>query len=169
MNTNGQLGVGDLISKKIPTKCTGIEFPVISIACGDVFSWIISSTSLVLLGYGNQFPKIIDTSSLEGDAISVTARHGTMALLTSAGKVYSYTKDSLYVSQPDDIISEKLTTLATGETHVIALNSSGEVFTWGDNYTNKLGRPTDSHSRVEDFPTPGKLVCAGSNHSFVLV
>ena len=98
----------------------------------------------------------------------VSARHQLLAILTECGKVYEFDL-SLKKFKHCDIINENIISIVCGESHIVALNDIGDIFTWGDNYCNKLGHSTNAGPKVEDFPKPGKQISAGSNHTFVLV
>lgn len=65
--------------------------------------------------------------------------------------------------------------IATGDNHVLALTATGDVYAWGLNGANELGRKTTERNR-DDGLTPTKVrlpkgiveIAAGANHSFAI-
>lgn len=144
-----------------------LSFSVTSIACGNNYSWFITEEKVILLGFGNPNMQEQDTSTVDGVIIQAAARHNTMALLSDTGKVYTFSKstEKFFLSTS---YQEKFTFVACGETHTLALDAAGNVFSWGNNNYYKLGR-IDSQHKLCYISRAAKQVAAGSNHSFVLL
>jgi len=107
------------------------------------------------------------------------------AALTSEGKVFTWgigrggrlghgdeasqPHPELVNSFPEGV---KITAIAAGENHMLAVDSRGNLFSWGSNRFGQLGRPTKSSSsgwcpqRVDKFRRHSVCgIAAGENHS----
>ena len=165
-NSEGQLGVGDALNKRNPV-VLDFSGPVASIACGDTYTWFVTTSGLMLSGFGSTSIREVDTATVEGSIVTAAARHSTMALLSNNGQVYTYSSESGKFFQ-STLCEATFTSVACGETHTLALDKDGNTYSWGNNEYNKLGRSTNDNPKLANIPK-AKQVAAGSNHSFILL
>lgn len=64
----------------------------------------------------------------------------------------------------------KITQVAAGGAHSLALDDEGKIWSWGNNAHNQLGRTTSDKilEKIDDFPLKIKQIAAGENHSVAL-
>ncbi len=116
-------------------------------------------------------------------AIAVAAGGTHSLALTSDGEVWVWGSNALgQLGEPTLTVrttpfqlsgilqfSGKVIAIAAGENHSLALTTKGEVWSWGSNADNQLGRTglTDVPSQVAGMPLV-KAIAAGSAHSLSL-
>lgn len=166
MNKNGQLGFEDFLNKYSPVRIS-LDVKPISISCGDEYTWILDDNHKLFLS-GNGVGEFKDYSEYQPSPfIKTAARHSTSNFLADCGIVYSFNwkANKFYQSLLED--EEVIIDITCGETHQMAINKSGEVFTWGNNRFTKLGHETGESPKIS-IGHKAKQVAAGSNHSFIL-
>ena len=131
LGTNGQLGDGNNTTSNVPVEVDGLSNVVkidayknISIALdkdGKAYVWGEGYSTLPMRIVFSE--KVVDIS-------------GTL-VLTEEGKVYSISDTANPIAGLNNIIK-----ISCGEAHNIALESSGNVFTWGTNTYGECGTAT---------------------------
>jgi len=99
--------------------------------------------------------------------------HHSLAL-TSSGKLFAFGDNGYYQlgdqtktdsSTPkliaDSLGEEEITSIATGQNHVLAINASGALYGWGSNSSYQLGNGTTTLSR-----SPVKVTFLGPDYLF---
>ena len=137
-----------------------------------------------------------DALILQGkDIIDISAGYNCTAAVDQEGKVYTWgyndngqlgngtTIDSKIPICISDISGnilngKKIKQIAVGESHTVALDEQGKVYTWGYNYFGQLGDGTETDSRIpicisdiSGNPLQTKTiiqVVVGENHTVVL-
>lgn len=169
MNKNGQLGLGHSLNRRQPTEIENVAFPIISVGCGDTYSFIVTNDEILLFGNDSPVRISVDFSCVEGRIIQVSCRHKTILFLSDAGKIYHFMieKKKLY---PSTRVNDELVHVACGEAHFIGASKTGKVYTWGSNNNwGKLGHDTSESPLVTTLASVFAIqVDAGSNHSFAL-
>ncbi|XP_039287848.1 E3 ubiquitin-protein ligase HERC2 [Nilaparvata lugens] len=169
----GRLGHGNSEDFYIPTRVTGLsDHHIVDVACGSgdaqtlaltdsglVFSWGDGDYGKLGRGGsdGSKHPKMID--SFHGvEIIKVYCGGQCSFALTNSGEVYSWGKGDNYrlghgseehVRFPKLIQAlkgKKVTELAVGLVHVLALTDSGEVFSWGKKEYQLCSEPVAAQS-----------------------
>lgn len=100
-------------------------------------------------------------SKIDGHVIvHASCNNGTSALVTNDGKLVMLGKDTMHCDSSgfiSDIMDQHITKVALGKAHTVALNSKGEIFTFGMNNKGQCGRcngksnqwPCDSDARAQ--------------------
>lgn len=73
-----------------------------------------------------------------------SCNNGTSALVTNTGKLIMLGKDTTHCDSNGfvtDILDQHITKVALGKAHTVALNSKGQIFTFGMNNKGQCGRP----------------------------
>ncbi|XP_042520828.1 ultraviolet-B receptor UVR8 [Macadamia integrifolia] len=178
--------------KGVPCKqvATGLSFTVFLTRKGLVYTCGINTHGQ--LGHGDTVdrptPKIVELLEGIGCVVQIAAGPSYTLAVISDGTVYSFGSASNFCLghgeqrnklQPRAIQSFKrkgihVVRVSAGDEHVVALDSSGLVYTWGKGYCGALG-----HGDEIDKPTPELLrnlkdylavqVFARKRKSFVLV
>jgi len=149
-NSHGQLGHGDTIDRPIPTIVESLESvgAVAQIAAGPSYSLAITHDGTIhSFGSGTNF----------------CLGHGLQRGELQPRPIQSFIRQDIHVVR-----------VSAGDEHVVALDSSGFVYTWGKGYCGALG-----HGDEIDKTTPELLgslgshvavqVCASKRKTFVLV
>jgi hypothetical protein len=102
LNDDGQLGLGDIINRNVPTLIDNISIgQIISVSCGGNHSLLLNSQGQVfsfgdkgaVLGLGSSkikgFPMFIKTKKI-GKIIAISAGNNHSLLLNSHGQVFSF-------------------------------------------------------------------------------
>ena len=114
-------------------------------------------------------------SRMEGHQVATTAcNSGSSCIVTKKGELYVFGKDSSHADfttgHVTDLIGHNITQVAAGKAHIVALSSTGEVFTFGMNNKGQCGRefPVKSESQTEagegsdhDADNEAEIVAAG--------
>jgi hypothetical protein len=172
-NSSGQLGVGTLVTKTLPTQVvTSLEGPpltgVKAIAAGGKHTLAIASDDTVLawgsnltgqLGDGTLVSKSVPVKvSLDvGVTITAVAAGGDFSLaLKSDGTVLAWGNnskgqlgDKTFVARSSPVTVAGLsgiTAIAAGGSHALALKDNGIIYAWGYNEFGQLGDGTITSS-----------------------
>ncbi|XP_051152164.1 ultraviolet-B receptor UVR8 [Andrographis paniculata] len=150
INTHGQLGHGDTQERPTPQKVEllGCVASIVQIAAGPTYGLAVADNgTLFSFGSGTNF----------------CLGHGEQHNELRPRAVQSFDRRGIHVVQ-----------VSAGDEHVVALDSSGHVYTWGKGYCGALG-----HGDEIDKTTPEHLtslrkhlavqVCASKRKTFVLV
>lgn len=173
----GNLGDGHRTDRWNPTKALGLEgVNVDMVACGWRHSAVVSTEGKVYtfgwskygqLGHGD-FSDHLTATQVTGlsDKVITTVAGGwrhTMAA-DEEGNVYSWgwnkfgqlghgdTEDRNAPSLIQALVGQKVSTVACGWRHAIAVTEDGQVYTWGRGVNGQLG-----HGAEEDLSTPKRL------------
>lgn len=149
-NTHGQLGHGDTVDRRTPKIVELLEGvgPVVQIAAGPSYAMAVTDDGTVhSFGSGSNF----------------CLGHGEQHNELRPRAIQSFRRKTIHVVR-----------ISAGDEHVVALDSSGFVYTWGKGYCGALG-----HGDEIDKTTPEILsslkshlavqVCARKRKTFVLV
>lgn len=149
-NTHGQLGHGDTVDRRTPKIVELLEGvgPVVQIAAGPSYAMAVTADGTVhSFGSGSNF----------------CLGHGEQHNELRPRAIQSFRRKTIHVVR-----------ISAGDEHVVALDSSGFVYTWGKGYCGALG-----HGDEIDKTTPEILsslkshlavqVCARKRKTFVLV
>jgi hypothetical protein len=167
-NTSGQLGVGDLSARSIPTQVAGgISFTSVSVgrdyACGlatsgDAYCWGNGSTGQ--LGTGTTANTSVPVAVVSGLKFTqLEAGNGTTCGLTTAGKGYCWGRNELGqlgVGTSGNIGNQSLVPVPVGEplatvalkqivtraAKACALTVVGKAYCWGNNTVGEVGAVT---------------------------
>lgn len=196
-NTDGQLGDGNNNPSLVPVD---VSLPsattVTSIGAGRLHSLAVTSTGSVLAWGANNFGQLGDNgtspSNVPVDAMiptgtkvkAVAGGWGHSLALTSSGAVlaWGYNFDGelgdgnhtnshvpVKVKLPT---GTKVTAIAAGAFHSLALTSTGSVLAWGDNQDGELGRSGPSSDLPVKVKLPSGLtataIAAGAYHSLAV-
>jgi len=128
-NSNGQLGDGTIINSSIPLDITS-EFnlsvgeTIDDVALGDNHSAVLTSEGRLFLWGSNSNGQLGDGTQIDSsNPLDITSEFNL-----------------------DD--GETITNIELGAYHSSALTSSGRIFTWGCNWSGRLGNGLDSDSSV---------------------
>lgn len=191
-NSSGQLGLGDTNARTTPVQVTGIS-NALSVASGLRHSLVLLRDGRLMafgtnvngqLGNGitnaaQLTPVAVNTLT---NVVEVAAGAEHSVALTAAGEVWTWgyagnkalgdssTSDT---SQPLKVPSSLVTgisTIASGQRHVLVVKTNGQVLSWGQNGAGQLGfagGPTSTPTLVSTLSGIRK-VSAGLNSSAVI-
>ena len=165
LNTSGQLGDGATANRASPVAVSlpaGVTIAAISggaahtlalSANGTVYAW--GANNAGQLGNGTTVASAtpVRVSLPAGVTATAVAAAGSFSLaLTSAGAVYAWGSNQLghlgngtdvaYAATPVPVsvpAGVRVTAVADGGGHSLALTSAGAVYAWGDSYSGQLG------------------------------
>ncbi|KAF7140885.1 hypothetical protein RHSIM_Rhsim06G0196700 [Rhododendron simsii] len=149
-NSHGQLGHGDTNDRPIPTIVEPLESvgAIAQIAAGPSYSLVITDNGTI-----HSF----------GSGANFCLGHGLQRDELQPRPIQSFIRQDIHIVR-----------VSAGDEHVVALDSSGFVYTWGKGYCGALG-----HGDEVDKTTPELLcslrshvavqVCASKRKTFVLV
>lgn len=150
INTHGQLGHGDALDRHVPEMIEALQSvnPIVHIASGPSFALAVAEDGTVF-SFGS------DTNFCLG--------HGEQHNELLPRAIQSLKRKGVHVVR-----------VSAGDEHVVALDSNGQVYTWGKGYCGALG-----HGDEIDRTTPEILtslqshlavqVCAGKRKTFVVM
>jgi len=158
LNGDGQLGTGVPGINRVPTLVATAGTPmasktIVAIAAGDYFSLALDSTGQIYSWGMNNFGQLGNNSTTQSPSPVAVAVAGT----PMAGKT--------------------ITAISAGESHAVALDSTGQVYGWGFNGIGQLGNDTNTSSLVPvatvtvGTSLAGKTVtsiAAGGNHTVAI-
>jgi len=191
-NINGQLGHGSTTDSHVPVQVSGLT-GVIAIAAGGNHSLALKANGTVWawgynangqLGNGTTTGSLVPVQISTLSDITAIAAGGNHSLaLTLDGGVKAW-GDNTYGQLGDGTVTRRLTpvyvttltagisALAAGDSHSLALTSTGGVKAWGLNASGQLGNTTtaDSHIPVNvyNLTSGATAVAAGGFHSLAL-
>ncbi|CAK9154671.1 unnamed protein product [Ilex paraguariensis] len=178
--------------KGVPCKqvAVGLSFSVFLTTQGHVYT--CGTNTHGQLGHGDTLdiptPKIVEQLECVGSVVQIAAGPSYALAVTEDGTVYSFGSGTNFClghgEQRNELLpraiqsfrtkSIHLVCVSAGDEHVVALDSSGSVYTWGKGYCGALG-----HGDEIDKTTPAFLsslknklavqVCASKRKTFVLV
>ncbi|XP_029770421.1 secretion-regulating guanine nucleotide exchange factor isoform X4 [Suricata suricatta] len=160
LNKDGQLGLGHTEDVLYFTTCRSLlGCPVQQVACGWDFT-------------------IILTGMEKSKATCVLAGSDHSASLTDAGELYVWGSNkhgqlaslAAFLPLPQKIEArcfqnEKVTSVWSGWTHLVAQTETGKVFTWGRADYGQLGRTLESHEGWKPQSHDSALPCSGPQKS----
>ena len=192
----GRLGLASNCNKKIPEKVMSLdEFHVSQVSCGLNHTlcastdgsrvWSFGDGDYGKLGLGNTAGRSSPTEieALRGIGVKrVLAGTQFSVVLTKAGQVYtfgqermlgindSFATNSTVPQLVPDLVEHHIVEIDVGAEHVVALSSSGCVFTWGMNNEGQLGvghtNPVAGVVSVGSLDNKGvRQISAGKSHS----
>ncbi|MCI5604895.1 MAG: hypothetical protein MR413_04525, partial [Clostridia bacterium] len=168
-NTHGQLGDGTLSGKKYPVQVVdaagnplkdivmlsaGDDFVFAVAKDGTLYTWGVSVTD----GTDLTVPTAVSTADLDGAITGMDAGADYLIVLTEHGSVFSYGYDNAYgqlgivdAVAPSASFNkitnlQNIKSIAAGDYHNMAVDTSGKVYTWGRNNRGQLGRSTKTTS-----------------------
>ncbi|KAL9263275.1 Ultraviolet-B receptor UVR8-like protein [Drosera capensis] len=195
----GQQDTGRLIFRpKLVEALHGI--PCKQVAAGLSFTMFLTREGSVYtcganthgqLGHGDAVdsptPKIIEALGDVGSVVQIAAGPSYALAVTSDGTVYSFGSGSNFClghGEPHDELQPRaiqpfkrkgvhVVRVSAGDEHVVALDSSGYVYTWGKGYCGALGHGDEVDKTTPSFLSSMKnhiavQVCASKRKTFVL-
>lgn len=169
-NFYGQLGTGDTILRDTPVKVPGLS-DIVDIAAGyshslavsrsgKVYGWGDNSCKAVGAEETNNILTPVEVSELSNAVKVATGMSSSMAL-TQDGEVYTWGygeygqigNGTTVIKQPAPTKVDglpKVTEIAAGAHHDMALTENGELYTWGRDRSGQLG----FHSAQKNRNTP---------------
>ncbi|XP_074311075.1 ultraviolet-B receptor UVR8-like isoform X2 [Silene latifolia] len=148
-NSQGQLGLGDTVDRPTPTIVELLEGvgPIVQISAGPSYALAVAHDgTLYSFGSGTNF----------------CLGHGEQHNENQPRAILSFKRKGIHIVR-----------VSAGDEHVVALDSSGYVYTWGKGYCGALG-----HGDEIDKTTPALVsslkhhiavqVCASKRKTFVL-
>lgn len=112
--------------------------------------------------------------------VHASCNNGTSALVTNTGKLIMLGKDTMHCDASGyvtDIVDQHVTKVALGKAHCVALNTKGQIFTFGMNNKGQCGRfkgkatvapfTQDSDSKHGSLSSTAGDKEGGSGHKFV--
>ena len=198
LNESGQLGLGDKEDRFTPTKvpglprvkaiAAGLEHSLALTESGEVYAW--GRNEYGELGLGDTEKRLTPTKVPGlGRVTAIAAGEHHSLALTEAGEVYAWGRNEygqLGVGMgdykiglalvPTKVLEERVTAIAAGEHHSLALTEAGEVYAWGWNEYGQLGVGTGDYEEIEVAVRPMKVpglgrvtaIAAGWFHSLAL-
>ena len=178
-NEYGQLGIG----KSIPRPYSNLKLEdapvlvpinnIVQVAAGSQYSLALDTSGEVWY-WGKFGENIIYTpTKLNGltDVVRLVTGNGNGGLLlTSNGTVWflGYNQSVLFPTQVSGLTN--IIDIAAGSSFGMALNASGQVFTWGDSSEGQLGRAGDAKlPGLVTLNAPAIDIEAGGNQAFAMV
>lgn len=174
-NYNGQLGNGATTDSPIPVKVPGLV-DIVDIAAGTSHSLAVSYSGRVYAWGNNSYKELgtDDSGSLSSpvevsglsDVVQVAAGNETSMALTKKGEVYTWGygeygqlgngNNTISSAKPTRVNGlNKVTEIAAGVYHNMALTETGALYVWGRNRDSQLG-----NSKTTNANTPQRLSLA---------
>ena len=102
--------------------------------------------------------------------LDVACNNGSSALVTSSGHLYIFGKDSIHSEGTSGLIGElrdvRVTRVALGKAHVVALSARGHVYTFGMNNKGQCGRDVTAAGATA-AAAGAPLLCPPGRHAFL--
>jgi len=195
----GQLGLGDIVAVNSPTRigtasnwrlaCADWKHSMAVNSKGQIFSW--GSNSFGHLGLGDTIPRLIpmpvdfDPDRTANDKSTMIAAGFYSSFAIIEGKLYGWGRNSngelgLGGKSPSVIkptrvgYADDWKEIAVGDTHALAVNEYGELYSWGSNDYGQLGQGDSGFNTYRDTPTQigtatnWLRVAAGEYHSLAI-
>ena len=194
-NRNGQLGLGDVARRNIPTR-VGATSDWASIFAGNFCSFAINSNGELFawgsndrgqLGLGDSIDRSVPTRvGTESNWVSVAADDGTVLqghslAINSNGELFAWGSndrgqlglgDSIDRSVPTRVGTESnWIAISVGGSSSFAINSNGELFAWGFGMGGRLGLGDNSDRNIPTRVGTASNwvdVAGGANHSIAI-
>jgi alpha-tubulin suppressor-like RCC1 family protein len=180
---------------KAPSFVVGLEGQrVVDVSCGRHFTACVTAEGAVyvwgsgadyVLGNGSRAnaKTPVKVAALEGkQLVAVKCGRNFVIALDASGVLYSWgrngngqlgqSQQDLYKAEPKAVSFVKdIVQISVGDFHVVALSSSGKVYTWGAGADGQLGHGNRSNQsspkQIQDLPQIAR-VSAGGNHTALL-
>jgi alpha-tubulin suppressor-like RCC1 family protein len=191
-NIEGGLGTGNTDSTFVFTAADTTDFDWIAVSVGEEHSCAINADGEIFssglnfsgqLGLGNEIDKLFFTQESSGatnwDSISAglnftSAMAGGKIFgtgLNEEGELGLGTTSNVDVFTQETLGATNWTAAVSGETHQIALNANGEIYTVGENFSGQLGQ--GGTSNLSTFTKVGSAtdwvaIGAGFDTSFAI-
>jgi alpha-tubulin suppressor-like RCC1 family protein len=194
-NTYGQLGDGTNDNSSVPVQVVGLS-NITSISAGiahgialkggvapEVWAWGYNDSGQLGDGTTTSSNVPVQVNGLAGIITAVAANYFTSYILDSSGDVYAWgwnqlgqmgdgTASGTAVTAPTQSSVSNITEIATGGAHILALDTDGNVWSWGYGQYGQLG----NGSTAAAAPTPAMIadltdvihVYGGAFHSLAL-
>ena len=193
-NYYGQLGNGNSTQQPIPVQASPISPGAVAVAAGSFHSlallsdgtvraWGANGSGQLGVGTTTQQPSPVAVNALTGVAAISAGGNHSMALRTDglpAGRVWTWGSNTSRELGDDTATNRLLPTLAdlanvvsvaSGDSHSVAIRQDGAAWSWGSNYDGQLGRPAVGTSGAN----PGEignlvalLLAGGQSHSLAI-
>ena len=171
-NGNGQLGDHLSNASYVPSPITSLRGGVVAIAAGDEFSMALKSDGSVWawglndwgqLGRGStnniNSPDPARVTGLNGRFTAIAAASETGIALRSDGTVWAWGDgvqgqlgNGGYADTASPVrvvgLTRKVTVIAAGANHILAIEQGGSLWAWGDNSNLELGTATPTESQA---------------------
>ncbi|MDR1294600.1 MAG: hypothetical protein LBK59_06535, partial [Bifidobacteriaceae bacterium] len=181
LNNHGQLGLSTISATPFPTRVP-IPEPVVTAAVSDAHAVALTTSGTLYTWGDNEFGQLGDESAaanttptpVEGvrDAISIGAGDSNTVAATRDDGVWAWGDnsqgqlgDGTAVSSDSPVQVAALNdvdvrTVDAGDTHMLALTASGNVYAWGDNRRGQLGlgNTADQNAPVKVDHLPSGIV-----------
>eukprot|EP01097_Dermamoeba_algensis_P004192 TRINITY_DN2776_c0_g1_i1.p1 TRINITY_DN2776_c0_g1~~TRINITY_DN2776_c0_g1_i1.p1 ORF type:complete len:760 (+),score=193.66 TRINITY_DN2776_c0_g1_i1:75-2354(+) len=150
-----------LPSHVIVQVATGLSHSIAITQNGHVFSW--GENNYGQLGYQTSSPHSPSLSSSSSSSLSSSSLSGSI----TNGRVSSKSVPK----KIEKLTSHHILSIACGDNHSLALNNTGEIFSWGHGEFGQLGNgefeSQQVPSKVFKLTSAQKVAC-GANHCLVL-
>lgn len=177
--------------KGIPCKqvATGLSYTVVLAKGGEVYTFGVNSHGQ--LGHGDIFerslPRKVEKLSAVGPVIQISAGANHTLVVTHDGAIYSFGYGANFCLGHGGLANElqprlvqmfqdkntHVVRVAAGDEHSVALDSSGNVYTWGKGYCGALGHGDENDKALPELVSSLRgiravQVCARKRKTFVL-
>lgn len=193
-NTSGELGIGTFSPTEFPAEISNNK-SFISVSTGSNYSMALDSDGIVWAWGSNDFFQLgsgITSSSIPlqvpglSDITKISAGSTHCLALKSDGTLWAWGSNfsgeaglattTVFIPLPQQITALsgiRITSIATGKNHSLAVTSDGSVYAWGSNSEGKIGQPaTPEKPALAPIPIQGLVkinqVIAGSDFSFAI-
>ena len=138
-NNNGQLGVGDRVSSRVPLQVlaagpTGEQRRFKQVSAGLYHSLAVTSNGL-LFAWGS------NANGQLGLCASIPRTAGAQGVCHVSAGAGSGFLDQLSPMQVMELASVRVAAVSAGTRHTVAVSEDGNVYVWGDNKHGQLGVP----------------------------
>jgi alpha-tubulin suppressor-like RCC1 family protein len=172
-NEKGQLGVGGIKNRDLPTKSVEFKSEIIEIVCSTTFTWIRLADSSICrfgsnnfgeLGSGDDFqrskPLSFDFLTIPGKIVKISSGMAHTCLLTDKGQIFvtgrgqegqlGMNNKQLMGFKPMDI-SEKIVDISCGYAYTLALGESKTLYSFGNGLVKTTGGEIFQRSDTIDY------------------
>ena len=165
-NSHGQLGDGTLLSKKYPVQVLDEDGnpikDIVRLAAGDDYVFAVDKNGKIYtwgvsISGGSDMTSPVEVENTIGDEIEdIVSGSNYVLVLTTHGDVFSYGVDNSQGQLGNDVIApstasftkisalKDIRSIAAGDSHNLAVDTNGKVWTWGANLHKQLGRTVSS-------------------------
>ena len=153
----GQLGNGDIINSNVPIKVEGLENIVKVSAYKNKSTALDKEGKIYIWGEGHQTLPM--KNIFQGIVVDISGN----SILTEEGRVYNITDLTNKISG-----LENISKISVGETHYLALDAHGVVYSWGTNSNGECGTATTGNITPRNI-TKGVYEVSAGNHTSILL